>query len=156
MCFLCTKILNFSGSFALRTCTGCQQSKNVLDKYWQCCCCLFICTPPVFLLYRSFAESDQIWRGMIGLIWKIDSLSSSATSRAREVFVIRQYFFFFKFSFTLLLLYSSFLALFFFLFRLHLGGAGHQTDRYLLRLFSCFQPFSNGGKKRHKFLLEVP
>ena len=141
--------LGSSWSFALRTCTGCQQSKNVLDKYWQCCCCLFICTPPVFLLYRGFAESDQIWRGMIGLIWKIDSLSSSATSRAREVLVVRKYFFFY-FSFTFI-----FFGLYF-LFRLHLGGAGHQTDRYLLRLFSCFQPFSNGRKKGHKFLLEAP
>ena len=73
----------------------------VVQKCWQCCCCLFICTPPVFLLYRGFAESDQIWRGVIGLIWKIDSLSSSATSRAREVFVIRKYFFLLFFYFHL-------------------------------------------------------
>ena len=121
----------------------------VVQKCWQCCCCLFICTPPVFLLYRGFAESDQIWRGMIGLIWKIDSLSSSATSRAREVFVIRKYLFYLSFSL------SSFLACIFF-FACILGGADYQTDRYLLRLFSCFQPFSNGRKKCHKFLLEAP
>ena len=32
---------------------------------------------------------------------------------------------------------------------------GHQTDRYLSQLFSCFQPSFNAAKKRHKFL-EVP
>ena len=109
--------LGSSWSFAPRTCTGCQQSKNVLDKYWQCCCCLFICTPPVFLLYRGFAESDQIWRGMIGLIWKIDSLSSSATSRAKGRCLSSENISLF---FTFLLI-SSFLACIFF-FACILGG----------------------------------